>query len=151
VLFSSCSNPPPLKPNNLCIVLASLPVTSVILCDAFADKAVCEINLGIVNERLIKNVDKLKPYGNGNEEPIFIARNLKIESSRVVGKNQNTIQFVFDQNGDKVKAVGFKNIKEKYEELEEPSYLDIAFTITLNEWPEGTYTPQLIIKDIRKV
>jgi len=112
---------------------------------------VSEIDLGLVNERLISNIDKLKPYGNGNEEPIFASLNLKVESFKVVGKNLNTIQFTFSDGHSEIKAVGFRSIKEKFEELGEPSVVDVAFTIALNEWPKGKFTPQLLVKDIRGV
>lgn len=109
---------------------------------------VSEIGIDLVGTRLINNIDKLKPYGNGNREPIFASKNLKVESFRVVGKNQNTIQFEFSDNFYTIKAVGFGSIKQKYIELGEPDNIDVAYTMVLNDY-RGKVTPQLIIKDIR--
>jgi single-stranded-DNA-specific exonuclease len=110
---------------------------------------VCEIGLDVVNERLVKNIDKLQPYGMGNEEPIFVTKNVHVDNFKVVGKNQNVIQFSFNDGTNYVKAVGFNGIKEKYEELREPNYIDVIYTIGLNEWPQGVFTPQLMVKDLR--
>jgi hypothetical protein len=48
-----------------------------------------------------------------------------------------------------VKAIGFSDIKEKFEELGNPTKVDIIYTISLNEWPKGKFVPQLMIKDIK--
>lgn len=110
---------------------------------------VCEIDLNLINERFVKNIEKLQPYGMGNEEPIFVTLNVNIESFKVVGKNQNVAQFNFSDGTNKIKAVGFGEIKEKYQKLGEPKCVDIIYTVNLNEWPKGVFTPQLMIKDLR--
>lgn len=111
---------------------------------------VCEINIELVNERLFNNINKLKPYGTGNEEPIFASKKLKVNKFKIVGKNKNVIQFDLSNDNKKIKAVGFSDIKNKFEELNNPSNIDIVYSIDLNEWPEGVFNTQLIIKDIKK-
>lgn len=108
----------------------------------------CEIPLSIIDNKLINNIDKLRPYGNGNLEPLFATKNTKVDEVKVVGKNKNVIQMRFSIGNSSVKAVGFKGIKDKYEELGSPNKLDIVYTVGLNEWPQGVFTPQLIIRDI---
>jgi single-stranded-DNA-specific exonuclease len=110
---------------------------------------ISEINLSLANMRLINNINKLKPFGYGNKQPLFMARDLTVTKSKVVGKNKNVMQFKFEQNGYEVKGVGFSGIKEKYEELGSPNKVNAVFVIELNEWPKGNFNPQLVIKDLK--
>lgn len=111
---------------------------------------VSEITIDLIDDKLINNIDKLKPFGNGNEEPIFFSKELRVVSSKIVGKQENVIQFEFSDGFSFRNAVGFKNIKTKYEELEKPEYVDVAYTVAFNTWG-GRTTPQMIITDIRKI
>jgi single-stranded-DNA-specific exonuclease len=109
----------------------------------------CEIDLDIISERLVNNISKLEPYGNGNEEPIFCTKNVKVDSFKVVGKNANVIQMGLSKDDILIKAVGFNNIKNKFEELNNLEKIDIIYKIGLNEWPEGTFNLQLRIEDLK--
>jgi single-stranded-DNA-specific exonuclease len=110
---------------------------------------VCEIELNSISERLISNLTKLEPYGAGNDVPVFATMDLNVDSFKIVGKNANVIQMVLSKGGCEVKAVGFENVQEKYEEIGQPSKVDVIYTLELNEWPKGVYTPQLKLQDIR--
>lgn len=112
--------------------------------------ATCEIDLEFANSRLINNINKLQPFGNGNEEPIFITRNLSVKSFKVVGKNANVIQMTLEKGFIDIKCVGFENIKNKYFELNEPKNIDIMYNIGFNEWPKNVFTPQLTLIDIKE-
>lgn len=109
----------------------------------------CDIPLKEVNERLINNVMKLRPYGNDNEEPIFVSKNLKVENARIVGKNADCIQMSFSDDDTSIKSIGFSKVKEKYEAIGNAEYVDVAYNVSLNEWPKGTFTPQLKLIDVR--
>ena len=74
----------------------------------------------IISLKLIENISKLKPFGEGNPEPVFISRGLNVEQVRVVGKNQNVLQFSVIKNDVKIKCVGFESFKNKFEELGKP-------------------------------
>lgn len=110
---------------------------------------VCQIDIGLIDKRLINNINKLKPYGNGNKEPFFGTKNLEVVNYKVVGKNKNVLQLKLKRGSNKINAVGFGNVKNKYEELNYPKNIDVVYTIGLNEWPPGNFQPQLIIKDIK--
>jgi len=110
--------------------------------------AVCESPLKLINIKLINNLDKLKPYGHSNYEPILATLNVNISEYKIVGKNLDTVQFTFEQDGIKIKSVGFKNILKKFTELNFPNKVDIMYAINLNEW-NGITSAQLIIKDLK--
>ena len=101
-----------------------------------------------MNIKLINNINKLQPYGQSNYEPIFATMGVNVYESKIVGKNKDVIQFTFEQSEFQIKSVGFRNIFEKYTELNNPTKVDIIYTASLNEW-NGNITAQLMIKDIR--
>ncbi|MFW6016209.1 MAG: single-stranded-DNA-specific exonuclease RecJ [bacterium] len=108
-----------------------------------------KIKFDLISERLINNINKLKPYGNGNEEPLFISENVNVDSYKIVGKNKNVLQMTLSQGFNTIAAVGFSSIKDKFDELNCPNNIDVVYTIGLNEWPPGCFKPQLMIKDIK--
>lgn len=108
----------------------------------------CEIDLEFANMKLINNINRLKPFGTGNPEPIFITRGVIVSSSKIVGKNQNVMQFVFQKGFVDVKGVGFESIKDKYIEIGRPKTVDILYTLDANEWPKNIFTPQITVVDI---
>ena len=109
----------------------------------------CETDFNLLDKRLISNINRLQPFGNGNLEPTFATFNAKATQIKIVGKNLNTIQFNFEKNNIKIKAVGFSKIKEKYDKIGDSSEYDILYKIGLNEWPKGIFNVQLIIDDIK--
>ncbi len=110
---------------------------------------VCEIDFNLIGERLINNINRLKPFGNGNDSPIFITKDVKIDSYRIVGKNKNVVQVELSQNGNKAKGVGFSDVLNKFNKQIQSQYIDIAYNLEFNEWPIGTLTPQIIIRDLK--
>ena len=93
-------------------------------------------------------MSKLQPFGNGNQEPVFVTRNVQIISSKVVGELQNAIQFKFFNKNINLNGIGFLQIKNKYLELNQPANVDIMYSININEWPKGKYNLQLQMIDL---
>ncbi len=58
--------------------LESVPVPETLRIDA-------EIDFAQVTPGTMAAIDRLKPFGNGNPEPLFMARRLEIETPRIVG------------------------------------------------------------------
>lgn len=107
-----------------------------------------EINFDIINEKLIKNIEKLQPFGNENEEPLFCTKNVIINSSKIMGKNKNVIKLNLKKDDVFIQGIGFNNIIEKFMNINK-SMIDIVYTIQLNEFPKNVFTIQLLIKDIK--
>lgn len=76
------------------------------------------VNLSEVTIEMINNIEKLKPFGNGNPKPLLASTNLKILNFSVLGKNNNVLKFnVFDGSIIK-KVVMFKSLENFAEEIE---------------------------------
>ncbi len=102
----------------------------------------CELSLNEIDNKLIEELEKLRPYGMGNREPLFMANQVRIESIRTVGNNH--LKFRAANGSAKWEAISF-NWKEKLPS--EGTEADIAFTPQWNEY-QGTKTIQLKVKDL---
>lgn len=62
---------------------------------------------------MIRSLNKLEPYGNGNPKPLFCARNVKVKRASIVGRNRNVLKLVLqDQVEDILEGVYFGNPEE---------------------------------------
>ena len=93
-----------------------------------------EIPVTLVNEELIKDIEKIEPYGNGNEKPIFATRDVKFLISNVYGENNNVIKFEIEKESKKGKAVLFENIDIFKDNMKDKNSFDILFYPTINEY-----------------
>lgn len=61
-------------------------------------------------EERVLQLEKLEPFGNGNEKPIFAAKNLRAQHIRQVGKEgQMQKMILMDKDGTKCEAISFEN------------------------------------------
>lgn len=67
-----------------------------------------EIPLEMVNWDNYNQVEKLAPFGTGNEKPLFIFKNIKITGIKEFGKEKNHLELAFKkENGQVITAMGF--------------------------------------------
>ena len=112
-------------------------------------KATCKIDFTLINDKLVNNINKLEPFGNGNEEPIFICENIEVVESKIIGKLKNTVKLKLKNNNVELDAIGFQSFKEKYCEAYSPKNINLMFNIKLNEFPKGTFKIQLNCIDFK--
>ncbi|MCJ7618375.1 MAG: single-stranded-DNA-specific exonuclease RecJ, partial [Desulfobacterales bacterium] len=104
-----------------------------------------ELNLDDISDTLIDNLEALKPFGSGNHEPLFTAKNIKVLSSKIVGENHRSM--LLKQNSSS-KGSGFNAIHfniDKSKPLNN-GFDKIAFSLRWNYW-NGTKKAQIIIEE----
>ncbi|HAR99754.1 MAG: Single-stranded-DNA-specific exonuclease RecJ [Candidatus Moranbacteria bacterium GW2011_GWC2_37_73] len=124
-----------------------------------------ELEFDNISPDLVNDLEKLQPFGQDNEEPIFAMRNLIVGEKRTIGTGNKHIKFYFlsksqprvdEQSslrveaGDSPKifeAVAF-NGYEKYFEISEGDCVDIACNIQKDEW-NGNSKIQLMLIDLK--
>ena len=107
-----------------------------------------ELNLEELNDRMIKFLNAMEPYGPENMRPVFVSNNLSIDGiPKLLGRDQNTLKFFVKQNKTLIESIGF-NMAEHYEKLIQNSPIDIAYVIGENDWNGRKYI-QLELKDIK--
>ncbi|MBQ0039360.1 MAG: single-stranded-DNA-specific exonuclease RecJ [Treponema sp.] len=99
---------------------------------------------------LIKIVDQFEPYGNENENILFMSRNLPIISATIVGKTERThLKLNLDCGKTKWPALFWGAGDMLHNEIEVGDRIDILFAVERNVF-NGNETLQLNIKDLRK-
>ena len=76
-------------------------------------------------------LEQMQPFGPGNPQPVFIARNLINKGSRIV-KEQH-IRFSLQQGSIQMDGIGF-GLAGKFHLLQTGSPIDLVFTVEENEW-----------------
>ena len=97
-----------------------------------------------LSENLMKELDLLRPFGLGNPEPLFLTKNLRLISKRIVGEKHLKLEV---QSGrQRHDAIAFHQA-EWIERLSRE--VAIAYTPEINIW-NGRRTIQLRVRDLQK-
>jgi len=101
---------------------------------------------------LLDNIVKMTPFGEGNPEPLFLAKNLTVGGTKTVGSKGNHLKLdlrLLDKNGkiNFVDAIGFGLGKF---DVKSNDKVDAVFSLEENIW-NGKKNLQLKIKDLKKI
>ncbi len=99
--------------------------------------------LSDLNREIVKDIHTLAPFGSGNPEPVFCAKNVGVVDSRVVGERH--LKLKVGQGGQVMEAIGFGLFDRHPLQGEE---IDMVFTPEINEW-QGYERIQLKIVDLQ--
>jgi single-stranded-DNA-specific exonuclease len=105
-----------------------------------------ELDFTSISDDLIDELEFLMPFGAGNPEPLFLARNVKVVTSKIVGqKHRRMILSQASRHGRAtVPAIHF-NVDA--DEVKKFSYDQIVFKLRWNRW-NGKKSVQIIIEDL---
>jgi len=105
-----------------------------------------QLSLPAVSDRLLDELEQLKPFGTGNPEPVFMASHVRVVRSRRVGKNHRkmTLQTASSDGGRSIEAIWF-NVDPGVPRLD---HIDrLVFRLRWNRW-NGRKKAQLVIEDV---
>lgn len=122
------------------------------------------LKLKYISMNLVREIESLAPFGNGNSAPKFGAKNLQIKSLNILGKNKNFLKMTLSQENINYTGILFEDSQVFLNKLassygrEEvrallngrPSniFIDIVFNLDLNNF-NGNVSIQLKIKNYR--
>ena len=125
-----------------------------------------EIDHEQINWQLIDEIEKFKPFGQGNKKPVFMAKKLEVHEIRAVGNNNAHLKLCFKTilKDGKVKyfpAIAFRLGKLAEEMPACPAgrsdgrsglrwgdIVDIVFQLEINEW-NGNRELQMNVLDLK--
>ena len=89
-----------------------------------------KIAVNRLSEKFIYDLDKLEPFGKGNETPVFAEKNVIVDKIYIVGKESNVLKLniKIDNTNFKIDGICFGKIEEFKDLLKNyygESYLDI--------------------------
>ena len=106
-----------------------------------------EITIDDINMETIKELKKLEPYGEANKMPLFIYKNLKIDSIRALSEGKH-IKLTLKDKNVVIDAIGF-NMGNLVNEYLLGDRIDVVGSLEINKF-NGKESIQLNLKDIRK-
>lgn len=108
-----------------------------------------EFNLNSIDARFFKILNQFEPFGEGNNQPLFVSRNLRAAAGvRVVGKDHLKFEMCEEKDPSfRFSTIAFNQINH-YDWISRGKPFDAVYTIEINEW-NGSKNLQLNIKDIK--
>lgn len=110
----------------------------------YVDEQICLKNLDI---SFVKELQLLQPFGEGNKVPLFLFRNVKIDSIRSLSEGKH-LRLTLREDSAIMNAIGF-NLGELAEEYHIGDKIDAVGVLEINTF-NGKDSIQLNLKDIRK-
>lgn len=107
-----------------------------------------QIPLGLVNLELAHKLNKLKPYGVGNREPVFLSEKVGVAEVNTMGRENNHLLLRLYADGEYFKAIAFNNAVLATE-LNIGDQIDVVYKIKENKF-NGNIKLDLIIEDFKK-
>ncbi|HAI63232.1 MAG: Exonuclease RecJ [candidate division WWE3 bacterium GW2011_GWF2_41_45] len=108
-----------------------------------------KIPIDMVSLELLNRLDTLKPFGLGNEEPVFMSEKVGITDVGRVGRDSQHLLFKFYESGKYHKGIFFNASDKEAAELKFGDKVDIVYTLKKNEYNGNTFV-DLFIKDIKR-
>ena len=106
-----------------------------------------ELSLKDCTLELAKELEKLEPFGEANKSPIFLIKNVKINSIRTLTDGKH-LKLTLGSDQCILDAIGF-NLGFKESEFVLSDKVDVVGNLDVNEF-NGRQSVQIIIKDIKK-
>ena len=103
-----------------------------------------ELPLSRITSEMVDEINALSPFGEGNPEPVFMARSVKVFDSRVVGERH--VKLRVGRGGEAFDAIAFGMADQN---PVKGSVIDLLFTPEINRW-QGTESLQLKIVDLAR-
>ena len=104
-----------------------------------------EVQLSELSFKMLENLEYLEPTGYGNPRPIFVSRNLRVKSSRTVGRDKSHLKLTVSDGNVNIDGIAFRlgHLKPDL-----PAKIDLLYTFEVNEW-QGRKSLQLNVRDIK--
>lgn len=106
-----------------------------------------EILLKDADINSVRSLQVLEPYGEANKMPLFLLRNLKINSIRSLSEGKH-LKLTLKDDNYMIDAIGF-NMGDLVSEYLIDDRVDIVGNLNINSY-NGKETVQILLKDIRK-
>ena len=108
--------------------------------EADAEILPCEVDF-----RSVAELERLAPFGQGNRQPVFFMRDMRLGSVMSMGDGKHS-RLALEKGGSRLSAVWFGNSAEKLGYAEN-DFADIIFTADINDF-RGVKNVRLTLKDM---
>ena len=106
-----------------------------------------QIDLEEINKEMVESLKELEPFGEENKTPLFMIRNLKIDSIRALSEGKH-LKLTLKDNKNIVNAIGF-NLGELSNDYKIGDKIDVVGNLEINSF-NGVDNIQINIKDLMR-
>lgn len=106
-----------------------------------------QIDLEEINKEMVESLKELEPFGEENKTPLFMIRNLKIDSIRALSEGKH-LKLTLKDNKNIVNAIGF-NLGELSNDYKIGDKIDAVGNLEINSF-NGVDNIQINIKDLMR-
>ncbi len=106
-----------------------------------------QVSLTEMDTRLVRTLEQLQPFGQGNSAPVFCAFGVHVPVNSWRELRGGHLKFVAKEGPRLTDVIGFR-MADRMGALAGAPAVDLAFTPQLNTW-RGETTVQLVLRDIR--
>ena len=106
-----------------------------------------KIDFSAINKDMVESLKQLEPFGEGNKMPVFVFKNLKIDSIRALSEGKH-LKLTLKEESTVVNAIGF-NIGNLADEYRIGDKIDVVGVLEVNNF-NGVESLQINIKDIMR-
>ena len=101
-----------------------------------------------MTEELIIDLEKIEPFGQKFNRPMFATRDVKTKILNVYGSEQNVVKLSFVKDSRELKGVAFMDAKVLSERLTENEKIDLVYAPKINEF-NGFKSVEINLLDYR--
>ncbi len=105
------------------------------------------LELSDITTKLLDEVTSLGPFGVQNTEPVFMANNVHVHTSKIVGKNHRRM-FLSSSTDKKSKGLWAIQFNADPDSIRVDQFTKIAYCLQWNRW-NGNKSIQLLVNDIQ--
>jgi single-stranded-DNA-specific exonuclease len=106
-----------------------------------------ELDVGAISDDLLDELELLMPFGVGNPEPLFLARDVKVISSKIVGQNHR--RMVLSQtSGYATATIAAIHFNVNDDDAKKFHFDQMVFRLHWNRW-NGKKTAQIVVEDLQ--
>ena len=106
-----------------------------------------EVQLKNIDIDSVKSLKMLEPFGEANKTPLFLFKNLKINSIRALSEGKH-LKLTLKEDNFMIDAIGF-NMGELSEKYLLDDKVDVVGSLEINSF-NGNDSIQIVMKDLRK-
>ncbi len=100
-----------------------------------------------INKEMVESLKQLEPFGEGNRMPVFVFKNLKIDSIRALSEGKH-LKLSLKDNNTIISAIGF-NLGNLAEEYRIGDKIDVVGVLEINSF-NGEENLQINLKDVMR-
>lgn len=108
-----------------------------------------ELKLEEITGDLLEIINKLAPFGIGNQEPLFLSRKVPIQNVTFVGSEKSHLKLNLGVNGKSYSAIFFGK-GALYKDLVAGDCIDVVYNLSEDNW-NGGRSVSLKIRDLDKI